>query len=105
MNLLGINDDQDEFELNIIGEVFELNNQEDHLASSCLRIVDDCVCSFRGTCQNLMIKLIVMSAKYYQSMTVLEFKYNSTNISLSEFLTKGPATLSVAEDSKAILQV
>ena len=104
MNLLGINDDQDEFELNIIGEVFELNNQEDHLASSCLRIVDDCVCSFRGTCQEFDDQVDCNECQILSINDSLNFKYNSTNISLSEFLTKGPATLSVAEDSKAILQ-
>ena len=104
MNLLGINDDQDEFELNIIGEVFELDNPEDHLASSCLRVVDDCVCSFRGTCQEFDDQVDCNECQILSVNDSLNFKYNSTNISLSEFLTKGPATLSVTEDSKAILQ-
>ena len=104
MNLLGVNDSQDEFELNIIGEVFELNNQEDQLASSCLRVVDDCVCSFRGTCEEFDNEVDCNECQILSINDSLNFRYNSTNISLSEFLTQGPATLSVTEESKAILK-
>ena len=103
MYLHGINDSQEEFELDIIGEIFELSDPDNEVQNSCLRVIEDCVCSFKGTCdefEEIDCDQCELNAFNNQE----NYKYNSTNISLSEFLQQGPATLGITKESKAILQ-